>query len=67
MQPLCPTVFFNHDAAPALRSLVDGGANGGMAGNDVTILSESSFNNKDVNATGIRESLIQNLQLASIA
>jgi hypothetical protein len=45
--------------------LVDGGANGGMAGTDVKILSESAFNK--ANVTGIGESLIQNLPLATAA
>jgi hypothetical protein len=34
----------NHASTPVLSSLIDGGANGGMAGNDVRVLSESSFN-----------------------
>ena len=66
MQRLCPTdSLSNHEWTPALSSLIDGGANGGMAGNDVTVLSESSFNN--VNVTGISESLIQKLPLVSAA
>ena len=55
----------NHKLTAVLSSLIDGGANGGTDGNDVTVLSESSFNN--VNVTGIGESLIQNLPLASVA
>ena len=50
----------------SVRPLVTGGANKGMAGNEVTTLFESSFNK--ANVTGIRESLIQKLPLlASIA
>jgi hypothetical protein len=55
----------NHASTPVLSSLIDGGAKGGMAGNDVRILSESSFNK--ANVTGIGESIIQNLPLASAA
>jgi hypothetical protein len=55
----------NHASTPVLSSLADGGANGGMAGNDVRTLSESAFNK--ANVTGIGESLIQNLPLASVA
>jgi hypothetical protein len=55
----------NHDSSPVLSSLVDGGANGGMAGSNVRTLSESSFNK--ANVTGIGESLIQNLPLATVA
>jgi hypothetical protein len=44
---------------------MDGGANGGMAGNDVRLLSESNFNKAYV--TGIGESVIKNLPLASAA
>jgi hypothetical protein len=55
----------NHASTPVLSSLVDGGANGGMAGNDVKVLSKSAFNK--ANVTGIGESLLQNLPLASVA
>jgi hypothetical protein len=58
----------NHASTPdVLSSLIDGrGANGGMAGNnDIRVLSESSFNK--ANVTGIGESLIQDLSLATIA
>jgi hypothetical protein len=56
----------NHASAPVLSSLVDGGCtNGGMAGDDMRVLSESTFNK--ANATGIGESVIKNLPLASAA
>jgi hypothetical protein len=55
----------NHASAPVLRSLIDGGANGGMAGDDVRVLSESSFNK--ANVTGIGDSLIQDLSLVTVA
>ena len=55
----------NHVSAPTLSSLMDGGANGGMAGNDVRILTESTFNK--ANVTGIGESMIKNLPLATAA
>jgi hypothetical protein len=55
----------NHAYAPVLSSLIDGGANGGMAGNNVRVLSESSFNK--ANVTGIGDSLIQDLSLATVA
>lgn len=54
----------NHDLTPIFSSLVlDGVANGHVAGNDVQTLLESSFNK--ANVTQIRESLVQNLPLAS--
>jgi hypothetical protein len=49
----------DHDSTPFLSSLVNGGANGGMAGNDVQTLSESSFNK--ANVTGIGESLVSRI------
>jgi hypothetical protein len=55
----------NHASSPVLSSLIDGGANGGMAGDDVRVISESSFN--QANVTGIGESVIQNLSLATVA
>ena len=55
----------NHASSPVLSSLIDGGANGGMAGNDVRVISESSFH--QANVTGIGESVIQNLSLATVA
>jgi hypothetical protein len=55
----------NHASTPVLSSLIDGGANGGMAGNDVRVLSKSSFNK--ANVTGIGDSLIQDLSLATVA
>jgi hypothetical protein len=55
----------NHASSPVLSSLIDGGANGGMAGSDVRVISESSFNH--ANVTGIGESVIQNLSLATVA
>jgi hypothetical protein len=55
----------NHASTPVLSSLVDGGANGGMADDDVRILTESSFSK--ANVTGIGESQIQNLSLATVA
>lgn len=55
----------NHASTPILSSLVKGGASGGMAGNDVRTLSGSSFNK--ANVTGIGESLLHNLSLASVA
>ena len=62
----CPTIpRAMSESTPATSSLIDGGANGGMAGKDVTVLLVSSFNN--VNVAGIGESLIQNLTLAPIA
>jgi hypothetical protein len=50
----------NHASTPVLSSLIDGGANGGMAGNDIHTLFESTFSK--ANVTGIGESLIQDLQ-----
>jgi hypothetical protein len=56
----------NHASTPVLSSLVDSGANGGMAaGDDVRTLSESSSFSKD-NATGIGEGQIQNVALATV-
>jgi hypothetical protein len=55
----------NHSAVPVLSSLMDGGANGGMAGEDVRILSESTFHK--VNVTGIGENVVRNLSLVCAA
>ena len=33
----------NHASTPVLSLLIDGGANGGMAGNDIRVISQSSF------------------------
>ena len=54
----------NHALTLVLSLLIDGGANGGMAGNDVRVLSESSFNKANVN--GVGDSQIQNLPLATV-
>ena len=55
----------NHSLVPVLSPLMDGGANGGMAGNDVRILSESSSNRPNVSGSG--DSMIKNLSLATAA
>jgi hypothetical protein len=55
----------NHASSPVLSSLIDGGANGGVAGDDVCVICESSSN--QANATGVGESVIQNLPLATVA
>jgi hypothetical protein len=55
----------NHASNPVLSFLIDGSANGGMAGNDVCTLSESTFSKANVMEIG--QSLIQDLPLASIA
>jgi hypothetical protein len=48
--------LLSHASALVLISLINSGANQGMAGNDARILSETSFNK--ANVTGIGESLI---------
>jgi hypothetical protein len=56
----------NHVSSSVLSCLIDGGANGGMAGDDVRTLSELSFN--QANVTGILgDSMIQNLSLGTVA
>jgi hypothetical protein len=55
----------NHASSPVLSSLIDGGDNGGMAGNDVHVISKSSSD--QANVTGVGESVIQNLPLATVA
>ena len=54
-----------HDSSYVTSSLMDGGANGGMTGSDVRILSISDFHK--ANVVGIGESTIQNLPLVTAA
>jgi hypothetical protein len=60
-----PYNLSNHASTPVLSSLIDGGANGGMAGDDVRVICESSSN--QANVTGVGESVIQSLTLATVA
>jgi hypothetical protein len=55
----------NHDSTPSLSSLMDGGANGGMTGADVRIISTSDFHK--ANVSGIGDSTIINLPLVTAA
>jgi hypothetical protein len=53
----------NHDSTPSSSSLMDGGANGGMTGSDVRIISTSDFHK--ANVSGIGDSTILNLPLVT--
>jgi hypothetical protein len=55
----------NHDSTPSSSSLMDGGANGGMTGSDVRIISTSNFHK--ANVSGIGNSTILNLPLVTAA
>jgi hypothetical protein len=54
-----------HETSLPLSSLMDGGANGGMTGSDVRIISSSDFHRAHV--TGIGESTISDLPLVTAA
>jgi hypothetical protein len=54
-----------HETSLPLSSLMDGGANGGMAGSDARIISSSDFQRAHV--TGIGESTIADLPLVTAA
>ena len=49
-----------------ISSLIDGGANGGVAGNNVRVITESSSHQANF-TPGIGESVIQNVSLATVA
>jgi hypothetical protein len=55
----------NHDLTPSSSSLMDGGANGGMTGADVRIISTLDFHK--ANVSGIGKSTINNLPLVTAA
>jgi hypothetical protein len=48
----------NHASSPVLSSLIDGGTNGGMAGNDVRVTFESSSNQANVTGLGRASSMV---------
>ncbi|HSN66784.1 MAG TPA: hypothetical protein VLS94_09090, partial [Fusibacter sp.] len=54
----------NTSTTPSVGSLIDGGANGGMSGNDVRAINESM---QRVDVTGIGNQSIQNVSLATVA
>ena len=54
-----------HDTTPVTSSLMDGGANGGMTGSDVKIISQSNFHK--ANVLGIGDSTLMNLPLVTAA
>jgi hypothetical protein len=54
-----------HETTPSTSSLLDGGANGGMSGDDVVIISTSDFHK--ANVTGIGDSALTNLPLVTAA
>ena len=54
-----------HETKPSLSSLMDGGANGGMTGNDVVVISTSDFHK--ANITGIGDSELTDLPLVTAA
>jgi hypothetical protein len=54
-----------HNSTPSSSSLMDGGANGGMTGSDVRIISTSDFHK--ANVSGIGNSTILNLPLVTAA
>jgi hypothetical protein len=53
-----------HHATPALGSLIDGGANGGISGSDVTLI-ESTMQNVDIK--GLADQSIVGLPLCQVA
>ncbi len=54
-----------HESSTPLSSLIDGGANGGMTGSDVRVISSSDFHRAHV--TGIGDSTITDLPLVTAA
>ena len=54
-----------HESSTPLSSLIDGGANGGMTGSDVRVISSSDFHRTHV--TGIGDSTITDLPLVTAA